>query len=788
MKKFDVARCKILISIFLLFFFGGASISQSYKQTIKGVVKDMDSQIPLLGATVVIVGTNPVIGAVSDADGFFKLADIQVGRYNLKISYIGYESALVSEVLVLSGKEVVLQIGLKESVTSMQQVEVKAYSNKEQPINPMAMISARQLTMEEASRYAGGIDDPSKLATAFAGVAGSLSTNAIVIRGNAPKGLLWRMEGIEIPNPSHMANVTTFGGGGITALSSQMLSNSDFYTGAFPAEYGNALSGVFDMKVRTGNNERREHTFKVGIIGIDLASEGPFIKGKKSSYLVNYRYSTLALIAPLLPQNAQGIKYQDLSFKMNFPVGKAGTISAWGLFSADRTGSEVKSDSTEWQFYQDIEEDENKNRMGAFGLNHKVILSEKTYLNVSIAATGNYIYWHRERLNSALDLYPKDEIVQNDRKYTLTFLANHKFGPRHTNRTGFTINKLTYHIELKQQDTESESFKTFANEDGGSELVQLYSQSRFDILPGLSGNAGIHSQWFSLNHDLTLEPRVSLKWKVAAKSSLSLAYGLHSRLEPIGFYFAQQQSQSGSVQPNRNVKLTKSHHLVMAYEMTTGEFSRLRIEPFYQYLYDVPVIPRSSFSMLNLEMDWFFNDSLVNKGTGHNVGVDITFERFLHAGYYCLITGSLFDTKYRGGDQVERNTRFNKNYVINFLFGKEWNTGNKKNNIFGINWKFSLQGGDRITPVNQAESALSKDVVYDEYRAFTDRKPAVYYLDFTVTWQRNKPKHASTLSIQLVNLLFQKEFYGHRFNFRTNTVEELKEVVMIPNISYRIDF
>ena len=523
MKKFSSFQYRFLCFISISIILYKAGTAQNLTQTIKGVVKDADSQQTLPGATVVVMGTDPVIGVVTDNEGGFRLSGIRVGRYDLKISYIGYESAIVPEVLVLSGKEVVLQVMLKESATSLLQVEVKAYSNKEQAVNPMAMISARQLTMEEASRYAGGIDDPAHLATSFAGVAGSLSSNAIVIRGNAPKGLLWRMEGIEIPNPSHFANVNTFGGGGITALSSQMLSNSDFYTGAFPAEFGNAISGVFDMRVRTGNNEKREYTFKAGITGIDFATEGPFAKGKKSSYLLNYRYSTLALLSPLLPENAQGLKYQDLSFKMNFPVGKAGTISAWGLFSFDKTGSKVKTDSMDWQFYQDIEKDENTNRMGVIGLNHKVVLSDNTYLNTALAVTGNYIYWHRDRLNSDLQLLPKDEIAQNDRKSTISFLINHKFSPRHTNRTGIILNRLDYRIELKHNDSGGNSLKTYADEKGGSELLQFFSQSRLDLNRRLSINAGIHLQWFSLNKDLSRtsrKPEMEVLRKEFSKCSL----------------------------------------------------------------------------------------------------------------------------------------------------------------------------------------------------------------------------------------------------------------------------
>ena len=776
-----------ILGAFLMLKFCFVALTQPVSQTIKGTVTDKDSQIPLTGATVMILGTNPVIGTVSDLHGVFKLAGVPVGRHTLQCSFVGYDPVILTEILVLSGKELVLQVALKESVISLQQVEVKAYSNKDKAVNPMAMISARQITMEEASRYAGGLDDPSRLASSFAGVAGSLSSNAIVIRGNAPKGLLWRMEGVEIPNPSHFANVTTFGGGGITALSSQMLSNSDFYTGAFPAEFGNALSGVFDMKLRTGNNEKREHTFKAGLTGIDVASEGPVSKGGKASYLFNYRYSTLSLIAPLLPENARGLRYQDLAFKFNLPAGKAGSFGVWGLLSADRSGSEVKEDSLEWEYYQDVEQDRNKNRMGVVGINYRNIVNEKTYFNATIAITGNYIFWDRKRLNNEMELVPQESITQNDRKYSAGLFMNHKFSAAHTNRTGFILNRLTYDVDLRQAAAENESMTIFADEKGGSNLLQFYTQSRFEVNK-LTLNMGFHSQFFTLSRHFSLEPRAGIGWKMNARQSLSFAYGLHSRLEPIGYYLARHTGPYTITQPNKNLRLTKSHHVVLGYELALGTFSRLRAEAFYQQLYDVPVIPGSSFSMINLEMDWFFNDSLVNKGTGTNAGIDITVEKFLNNGYYYLCTMSLFNSNYKGGDGIQRNARFNKNYVANVVAGKEWKMNAEGNSVLGLNVRFSLLGGDRISPVDQTQSLAVKDVVYDESRAFEDRKPAIWYLDLSASWQRNRPRYASTWSLQFVNLLFQKEFYGYRYNLRTNEVDPLQEAVVIPNISYRIDF
>ena len=286
--------------IFGLIFLNGIVTAQGITQTIKGKVLDKESQVSLPGANVVILGTNPVIGTVSDMDGNFRLENVPVGRYTIQISFIGYESITIPEILVGSGKEVVLEAGLKESINELDEVVVKAHSRKDRPLNSMATISARSFTVEETRRYAGGLDDPARMVSAFAGVTtGNLQDNAIIIRGNSPKGVAWHIEGVDVPNPNHFSGGNVAGGGAVNVISGQLLSNSDFFTGAFPAEYGNALAGVFDIKLRTGNYEKREYAFQAGLLGIDFAAEGPFVKGNNASYLFNYRYSTFGLLKDL---------------------------------------------------------------------------------------------------------------------------------------------------------------------------------------------------------------------------------------------------------------------------------------------------------------------------------------------------------------------------------------------------------------------------------------------------------------------------------------------------------
>lgn len=256
--------------------------------------------------------TEPLRGTTADIHGNFRFEAVSVGRRNFKVIHLGYQPLTISEVMVGSGKEIVLNIKLEESPLVLNEVIVRPNSTKDRPVNKMAIVSARTFSVEETSRYAGGMDDPARLASAFAGVSTTQTTsNAIIIRGNSPRGVLWRFEGVDIPAAFHFPNVDFIGGGGFTVLSNQMLRNSDFFTGAFPAEYGNALSGVFDIRMRTGNSEKREYTAQINMLGSDVSAEGPFKKGCSSTYLFNYRYSTLGLVGSVLTneyRHVQGLR------------------------------------------------------------------------------------------------------------------------------------------------------------------------------------------------------------------------------------------------------------------------------------------------------------------------------------------------------------------------------------------------------------------------------------------------------------------------------------------------
>jgi hypothetical protein len=779
---------KVIISC-MLTLITSSIYAQEVVSSIRGKVLDADSDVPVPFASVALAGTNPPIGAYADESGDFEISNLPVGRYDLIVTIPGYEPASLNGILVTSAKAVYVQLKIKESFSSMETIVVRAENEKENPINNMATVSARQLTVEEANKYAGGFDDPARMASSFAGVASDLATNGIVIRGNAPKGLLWRMEGVEVPNPNHFGEIAGFGAGGITALSSQMLANSDFFTGAFPAEYGNALSGVFDLSMRRGNLSEYEHSVSIGALGIDVSSEGPINKKAKSSYLFNYRYSSLALVDHIIPGDL-GIKYQDLSYKFHFPSKKAGVFTFWGLGFLDNQTNTPVTDSTERKFSYQAGSGKNNITTGVAGFSNQLFLGGVTYIKTTVSASANKLQanWQSPIAPNYNTRYEISDIFTGFYNFTATTFLNHKFGARHTNRTGVVIQNMHYNLNLREAIEIGDPLTQYVDQKGNSNLFQAYSQSTYRLGEKLLINPGLNFQYFQLSSKASVEPRLGVRWQFTNKQSLSFGYGKHSRIEKLNFYMSKVYDGNTVTQPNKSLDFSKAHHFVLGYDRMFGKNVRLKIEPYYQYLYDVPVIQDSSFSFINLQYNWVINSPLVNTGKGRNIGIDITFERFLNQGWFYLITASIFDSRYKGGDGVWRNTLFNKQFISNILVGKEWSIGKDKHNQISASGKLTYMKGNRWTPVLTDESLHAQEIIVDHSRTFEAQGPDTYFLHATITYRKNKKKHSSLWSLQVLNALASKSFQGYEYNILTKTIDRDYETVIIPNLSYKIQF
>lgn len=756
-------------------------------QTIKGVIVDKESEIPLPGVNIVIEGTSPLIGAITDEKGFYTIPDIPIGTYTVTASYIGYDKSIHQHILIGAGKQAVLNISLNENSTLLDEVTVKPKrTTKNETVNSMNIISGRRFSVEDTRRYAGGLADPARMVSAFAGVStGNIEDNAIIVRGNNPKYIGWHLEGVEIPNPNHFSSINVIGGGFVTIFSNQLLANSDFFTGAFPAEYGNVLSGVFDMRLRNGNREKREYTVQAGIMGLDFAAEGPFVKGKDASYLVNYRYSTMSLVSSFIPSE-QVPQYQDLSFKLNFPTKKLGTFSVWGIGALDRNAQPVISDSTTWTKEFDRFAYDFTQNTAAAGITHRKIIGAKTFIHSTFAASSNQFIMDLQRQNDVLVL--EDNWYGNnlEGKLTLKSYVNHKFGERHTVRAGLTLNDLFYDLENQAALGNTLPLDTLSDESGHTKHLNAFAQSRIKISRKSLLNLGLHATYFELNDEFLVEPRLGISHQVSNSQKIGFGYGLHSCVEPLRVYF--YKDPVNDFYPNKQLGLTKSHHLIASYDLAFSKNLRLKVEPYLQFLYDVPVISDSTYSMLNFEQDFHFNDALVNHGIGQNMGIDLTFEKYFDGASYCLITTSLFKSLYETSTGEIYPTKYDKGYVINLLAGKDMVLKRNKTQTLSFNGRLTISGGNKTTPVNQDLSMQTKTVYYDWSRPYSTQNPTDYFLDASFSWRRDYQKVAGIFTIEVKNLLGNPSGYNHTYNYKTKQIEQQSVVVVMPNVSYRIEF
>ena len=785
MKQIPIASLLILC-----LFFSANMYAQDGKpvQTIRGVVTDQASGAPVPFASVGLLDL-PQMGTTTDDDGKFAINNIPVGRHDLQASFMGYEPAVFREIMLTSAKEIYLEISLKENVHVLEEVIVRPRINKEEAINAMALSGARMLSVEEASRFAGGMDDPARLVSSFAGVTSAVGSNGISVHGNAPSLLQWRLEDVEIPNPNHFADVASLGGGVLSSLSSNVLGNSDFYTSAFPAEYNNAVSGVFDMKLRNGNSRKFQHTLQAGILGLDIASEGPLSRNHNASYIFNYRYSTTGLMNKVSPAGdlEQMMDYQDLNFKFNFPTKRAGVFSLWGTALIDKIKPEIESPE-EWDYTDDAKDSRMKQTSAAAGLSHRYFFGNNGVLKTTLATTYSKIDAWESIYDFNMDSSPYLDFKSQYTNLVLTSSYNKKYSSRHTNRTGFTVTHMNYDMDFDLAPLYTEPMNRISKGKGNTDLISAYTSSLFNFNDRLSATLGINGQFLTLNNRWTIEPRASIKWQASERSSFGLAYGLHSRMEKLDVYFVKTQA-TGDKLVNKDLDFTKTHHVSLSYNYKIADDMNLRIEPYFQYLYDVPVIADNSYSVLN-RSTFYVEDALINKGDGRNYGIDVTFEKYMTKGLYYMITASVFDSKYRGGDGVWHNTRFNRNYVLNGLVGKEWMTGSGKRDVLSVNIKLTLQGGDRYSPVDEQATLAHPDkkTQYDETRAYSQQLSPMFLANYTISYRMNRNRVSHEFAIKGMNATGYKEYFGHEYNLQTGAIEPRRLKNSIFNITYRLEF
>ncbi|UYQ94483.1 TonB-dependent receptor [Chitinophaga horti] len=753
-------------------------------QNVKGVVTDRHTHMPLPGVTVQINKS----GTATDAQGQFKITGIPAGRYTIQLSLIGYEPMTLQNVEVNAGKETVLELSLAEQVVRLKDYTVTA-RGRHDAINPLAQVSARPLNMDEGMRYAGSRNDPSRMAQNFAGViGGNDASNDIVIRGNSPNGVLYRMEGVDIPNPNHFSTLGA-SGGPVTILNPNTLRSSDFMTGAFPSPYGNALAGAFDLRMRNGNKDKYEFLAEVGFNGFEAAAEGPIGKPGKASFLADYRYSTVAVIQSLGLSVGTGATvpyYQDLNLKVHIPTAKAGTFNLFAIGGVSKIHFGPDDDTTGLYGSDNKDRDRDyRSKTGVVGLTHSYNLGRNTFGRAFVAlsyAQNTALEWI---VKEDEPLKPSVDVDTRQVKTSVGYQLEHRISSRHQLSGGVTGDFMDLSLNQEFIKDGDSTMSVYMNSRQHTNLLRGWINWQHRLSSQLTANLGVYSQYFVLNKAMAVEPRFNLKYTANSGHGFSMGLGLHSQMQPLEVYFSEADGQLS----NKDLGFSRSGHAVLGYEYNAGERFRIRLETYYQHLFDIPVErTASAFSMLNTGAQFGFPDKpwLHNQGKGKNYGVEITAEKFLHKGFYILFTQSLFNSKYRPSDGVWRNTAFNSQFVTNLLGGKEWTL--KPGFTLGADTKVSLAGGQWYTPFDVQETVAKGYAVYDDTQTFAKRYGAYFRWDVKIsfTWEMGRTTQKFFMDFQ--NVTARKNIYLKRINTTTGTVSDINQIGFFPNVNYQFTF
>ena len=770
------------------------------QQVVRGKVVDKESQFPLPGVNIQFINAAFEKGVASDVNGTFKMEDVPLGRHQIKFTFIGYQP-LTQTIVVNSGREVVLNVEIEESTETLQEVVIS--SNKERTVNnQMAIISAQQFSVEETERYAGSRGDPARMASNFAGVNGADdSRNDIVVRGNSPLGVIYRVEGVTIPNPNHFA-ISGSSGGPLSILNNKFLGNSDFFSGAFPAEYGNSTAGVFDLKLRNGNDEKIETTAQVGLFGAELLVEGPLSKKSGASFLAMYRYSTIKIFSLMgINLGTSAIpKYQDFAVKANIPFKKGGNLALWSMGGNSNIEILVsEQDANEVDLYGENTKDQRFGTgMIVSGATYTKPLNEKSFIKSTLSLNieqqkSNHDTINRDSITNLVDgIFPYMAYDFLTTRLSNATSYNRKINKKNTIKFGWVVDYCSFDfVDSVTTNSSLQTYRNRFNSTGYYMMAQPYLSWKHKFSDDLVFTAGLSSLYMSLGGGFSpIEPRAGMKWNINAKSSLSFGVGRHSQTQPL---YTRYYINPGNTSPhNENLGLTFSNHAVLGYSYKINRNFGVKAETYYQALTGIPVeTTPSAFSLTNAGSGFarVFPDTLVNTGTGYNYGLELTIQRYFSKNWHAMLSGCIYNSKYTPSDGVERNSSYNGVYTVNFLAGREFSW---KNKTIGIGTKVTAAGGKRYGEVDSTASSQQGEVVFAD-NGFNEKQFRDYFrADIKLTYKVNRNKATHELGIDLVNIFNTKNILGYSYaptnSNNNNGVVENYQLGFLPIFYYRIEF
>jgi hypothetical protein len=489
-------------------------------------------------------------------------------------------------------------------------------------------------------------------------------------------------------------------------------------------------------------------------------------------------------------------KYQDLSFKINSGNSKLGKFTLFGLGGTSKINF-IHDPKDSMNIYTDATRDSySSSKIGMLGLTHFIKVNDKSFIKTIVGATSSQNGFKQDTINYQNNETPFriTELKTSQINYSINSSFNSKVNARFNYKAGVIGEVMSLNLSNKDRES-SADWKTIWDDKSNTLLIQMYAQGKYALSEKLSLVGGIHSQHLTFNNKTSVEPRLSMSYQMNSKNALSLGYGWHEQMQPLTLYFYKTQNPDGSyTETNKNLGFSRSQHFVLGYDLLPFTDWRIKAEVYYQYLSKIPVTQyESSFSAINQGASFAPTNQgdLVNNGTGHNYGVELTIEKFFSKGYYSLVTGSLYDSKYIASDNIERNTAFNGKYTINILAGKEFKFGKGKRHVFTIDTKFTSAGGKYYTPVDLAASqAIHKQVLMGDEYVYSQRYSGYYRWDVKLGVRLNsaKRKMSQSFFIDFQNVTNHKNVFGIGYNKKTNEINTAYQSSFLPNFIYRINF
>lgn len=682
------------------------NISYSQSGVLKGYVKDATSNEEIPFANVFVEQLNS--GVATDFDGFFEFKEMKPGLYTIKCSFVGYESKTFAEINVNPNKPTILNIKLIESSTSLDVVEITASPFQKSEESP---VSKRSISATEIYRNPGGNRDISKVIQSLPGVASTVSfRNDIIIRGGAPNENRFYLDGIEIPNINHFATQGS-SGGPVGMINVNFIREVDLYSGAFPANRGNALSSVMEFKQIDGNPDRIASSLTVGSSDFGITLDGPI--NDKTTFVFSARRSYLQLLfsaigLPFLPT------YNDLQFKTKTKLNDKNQITLIGLGAIDdfvlNTGindNETDPDARERNNYILGYIPVTTQRNYAVGMNW-THFKEKSFQNFILS---------RNHLNNRSVKY-KDNVETNENllQNYLSEEIETKFRFENTMRNNGW--KLNFGTGLEAVTYKNNTFQKIIFQnlpdtlDFNSELnfikTSLFGQiskKAFDnkIIAsfGLRTDQNSYSKQMS-NPLKQLSPRFSLAYALGEKSSLNFNIGQYFQL-PAYTVMGYRNNNNDLINKENEITYINNKHLVFGIETNPGNFSKLTVEGFYKKYDNYPFLLKDSISLANLGGDFgvIGNEAVSSTSEGRSYGVEFLAQKKLNKSFYGIMAYTWVRSEFKDKKNTFIPSAWDNQHIISltggFKFKKDWELG----------MKFRFSGGSPYTPYDTLNSSYS---------------------------------------------------------------------------------